>query len=153
MVSIPYIIPLIKGADITEGSIEDSNVVGKLVAWHDAAAEWLCLMNMEVCCNSKLWCGEGDNQCPRPVNNKNIALSYNGELFIKVLMGASKNSVAYQTVKNLVDNYKTQELEKYRLEHPEEQEAIPKLLTSITSLQHQHQQNYQTSLPLQTKLK
>ena len=32
MVSIPYIIPLIKGADITEGSIEDSNVVGKLVA-------------------------------------------------------------------------------------------------------------------------
>ena len=81
---------------------------------------------MEVCCNSKLWCGEGDNQCPRPVNNKNIALSYNGELFIKVLMGASKNSVAYQTVENLVDNYKTQELEKYRLEHPEEQEAIPK---------------------------
>ena len=41
-------------------------------------------------------------------------------------MGASKNSVAYQTVKNLVDNYKTQELEKYRLEHPEEQKAIPK---------------------------
>jgi len=87
IVSIPYIIPLIKGADITKGSIEDSNVVGKLVAYHDAAVEWLCLMNMEPCCNSKLWCGEGDNQCPRPVNNKNVALSYNGELFIKVLIG------------------------------------------------------------------
>ena len=32
IVSILDIIPLIKGADITEGSIEDSNVVGKLVA-------------------------------------------------------------------------------------------------------------------------
>ena len=88
--SIPYIIPLIKGADITKGSIEDSNVVGKLVAYHGTAAEWLCLMNMESCCNTKIWCGEGDNQCPRPVNNKNVPLSYNGEFFIKVRMGTSK---------------------------------------------------------------
>ena len=124
IVSIPYIIPLIKGVDITEGSIEDSNVVGKLVAYHGAAAEWLCLMNMEAICSTKLWCGEGDNQCPRPSNNKNVSLSYNGELFIKVLMGASKNSVAYRTVKNLVDEFKTKELEKYRLQHPEE--TIPK---------------------------
>ena len=76
--------------DITEGSIEDSNVVGKLVAYNDAAVEWLCLMNMESYCNSKLWCLEGGNQCPGPVNNKNVALSYNGELFINLLMGASK---------------------------------------------------------------
>ena len=41
-------------------------------------------------------------------------------------MGASKNSVAYRTVKNLVDNYKTQELEKHQLEHFEEKETIPK---------------------------
>ena len=41
-------------------------------------------------------------------------------------MEASKNSAAYRTVKNLVDNFKTQELEKYRLEHPEEKGAIPK---------------------------
>ena len=124
IVSIPYIIPLIKGADITEGSIDNSNVIGKVVAYHGAAAEWLCLMNMEACCNTKVWCGEGDNQCPRPNNNKNVSLSYNGELFIKVLMGASKNSVAYRTVKNLVDDFKIKELEKYRLQHPEE--AIPK---------------------------
>ena len=51
------IISLIKGADITEGSIEDANVVGKLVAYNGAAAEWLCLMNMESYCNSKLRCG------------------------------------------------------------------------------------------------
>ena len=100
IVSIPYIIPLIKGVDITEGIIEDSNVVGKLVAYRGAAAEWLCLMNMESCCNSKLWCGEGDNQSPRPVDNKNVVLSYNCELFIKVFIGASKISVAYRTVKN-----------------------------------------------------
>jgi len=81
---------------------------------------------MESCCNSKLWSGEGDNQSLRPVNNRNIALYYNGELFIKVFMGTSKNSVAYRTVNNLVDFFKTKELEKYRLEHPEEQEAIPK---------------------------
>ena len=42
IVSIPYIIPLINGADITEGSIEDSNVVGKLVAYHGVAVE--CVM-------------------------------------------------------------------------------------------------------------
>ena len=42
IVSIPYIIPLIKGADITEGSIEDSNVVGKLVDYHGVAVE--CVM-------------------------------------------------------------------------------------------------------------
>ena len=120
IVSIPYIIPLIKGVDVTEESIEDSNVVVKLVAYDGTAVEWLCLMNIESYCNSKLLCGEGDNQCPRPVNNKNIALSYNGELLIKVRMGASKTSVAYRTVKKLVDNFKTQELEKYRIEHPEE---------------------------------
>ena len=126
IVSISYVIPLIKGMNITEGSIEGSVVVGKLVAYHCAATEWLCLMNMESCCNSKLWCGEDDNQCSRLVDNKNIVLSYNGELFIKVLTGTSKNSVAYQTVKNLVNNFKTQELVKYRLGHPEEKEAIPK---------------------------
>ena len=43
-------------------------------------------------------------------------------------MGASKNSVAYRTVKNLVDAFKSKELEKYRLEYPEEQEAIPKII-------------------------
>ena len=71
---------------------------------------------MESCCNSKVWYGEDDNQCPRPVDNKNVALSYNGELFIKVPVRASKNSVSYRTIKNLVDNFKTQKLEKYRLE-------------------------------------
>ena len=75
IVSVPYIISLIKGTDITEGIIEDSNFVGKLVAYLGAAAEWLYLMNMESYCNSKLWYGEGDNQCPRPVVNKNVALS------------------------------------------------------------------------------
>ena len=41
-------------------------------------------------------------------------------------MESSNDSVAYRDFKNLVDIFKAQELEKYRLEHPEEKEAIPK---------------------------
>ena len=96
------------------------------MAYHGVAAEWLCLMNMESCCISKLWCGEEENQYPRPPSHSKISLSYNGELYIKVLMGASKDSIAYRTVKILVDNYKTQKVEKHRFEHPEEQKEIPK---------------------------
>ena len=59
IVNIPIIIPLIKGAKIAKGSIEDSIVVSKLVAYHCATAEWLSLMNMESRCSSKLWCGNG----------------------------------------------------------------------------------------------
>ena len=81
---------------------------------------------MESCCTRKLWRGEGYNQCQRPPCHINISLSYNGELYIKVLMGASKASIAYRTVKILVDNYKTQKVEKHRFEHPEEQKEIPK---------------------------
>ena len=67
IVNIPFIIHLIKGAKIAEGSIEDSIVVSKLVAYHGATTEWLSLMNMKSRCSSKLWCGNGENQCPRPV--------------------------------------------------------------------------------------
>ena len=65
IMSIPFIIPLIKGAKIAEDSIEDSSVVSKLVAYHGAyhgaAAKWLCLMDMESGYSSKLWCGDGEH--------------------------------------------------------------------------------------------
>ena len=126
IVSIPFIIPLIKGAKIDEGSIEDSSVISKLVAHHGAAAEWLCLMNMDSRCSSNLWCGDSENQCPRPVIAQSIVTSYEMELFVKVLMGASKNSVEYRTVKKLVDNFRTTKQEKFKQDHPEVIEIIPK---------------------------
>ena len=54
VVSIPFVIPLIKGTMIAQGGIEDPNVVGKVVEYHSVAAEWLCLMNMESRCSSKM---------------------------------------------------------------------------------------------------
>ena len=69
-------------------------------------------MNTESGCSSKLWCGDGENQCPRPVIPKNIATTYEIDLLIKILIGASKNSVIYQTVVNLVDSFKANKLEK-----------------------------------------
>lgn len=83
----PFIIPLIKGAKIVKGSIENPEVVGKLVEYHDEAAEWLCLMNMESRYSSKLWCGDRYNQFLRPILAKDIATSYNRDLFIKAIMG------------------------------------------------------------------
>ena len=73
IVRIPLIILLIKGTKIVESSIEDSIEVSKLVAYHGAAAEWLCLMNMESRYSSKLWYGDGENQCHKPVIPKNIS--------------------------------------------------------------------------------
>ena len=87
VVRYPFIIPLIKGAKIVKGSIENPKVVGKLVEYHDTAAEWLCLMNMESRCSSKLWCGDRYNQFPRPIVAKDIPTSYDRDLFIKEIMG------------------------------------------------------------------
>ena len=55
VVNIPFIIQLIKGAKIGEGSIVDSNVIGKLVDYHGVVAEWLCLVNMESRYSIKVW--------------------------------------------------------------------------------------------------
>ena len=97
---------------IAESIIEDSTVVSKLISYHVAVVGWLSLMNMESRCSSKLWCGDGENQCPIPVIPKNIVTIYEIDLFIKMLMGVSKNSVTHQTVKNLVDSFKANKLEK-----------------------------------------
>lgn len=56
---------------------------------------------------------------------KYITTSYEVDLFIKVIMRASKNNIAYRTVKHLVDDFKTKKLDKYNQEHPEERETIP----------------------------
>ena len=73
-----------------------------------------------------VWCGDGENQCPRPVIPQSISMTYEIDLFVKVLMGASKNIVAYRTVRNLVDSFKTAKVEKYNQDHPEGIETIPK---------------------------
>ena len=126
VVSIPFVIPLIKGTMIAQGGIEDPNVVGKVVEYHSVAAEWLCLMNMESRCSSKMWCDDGDKQWQRENVAKDIATSYDYDIFIKVFMGASNNSVSYRTVKNLVDNFKIKKLNNHIQEHPKERETIPK---------------------------
>ena len=123
IVSITFIIPFIKGAKIAEGSIEDSTVVSKLAAYHGAAAEWLCLINMESRCSSKLWCGDIRNNVPERCG---ISTTYEIDLFIKVLMEASKNSIAYRTVRNLVDNFKAAKVKRYNQDHSEEIETVPK---------------------------
>ena len=56
---------------------------------------------------------------------KYITTSYEVDLFIKVIMRASKNNIAYRTVKHLVDDFKTKKLDKYNKEQPEERETIP----------------------------
>ena len=79
IVSIHFIISLIKGVKIAEGSIEDSTVVSKLVVYHGATAEGLCLMNIESRCSSKLWCGDIRNNVPERCG---ISTTYEIDLFI-----------------------------------------------------------------------
>ena len=57
---------------------------------------------------------------------QNIATSYEVDIFIKVLIGTSKNSVTCRTIKNLVDNFKAAKVEKYNQDHPKESETISK---------------------------
>ena len=65
---------------------------------------------------------DDDNQSPCPHVAKDMTMSYNCELFVNVVMGESKNSVAYRTIKDLIDNVKRRKLEKYLYKNPEERE-------------------------------
>ena len=72
---------------------------------------------------------DDDNQSPCPHVATDMTMSYNCELFVNVVMGESKNSVAYRTIKDLIDNVKRRKLEKYLYKNPEEREKeIPKNL-------------------------
>ena len=112
LISFPLVLPIVKGFEFLEGSIEKSEICDKFAEIHELYADWIYIHNRKHVASKEFF--EGEPQIPIP-NGACDVISHCAELHLKVLFKSTHNpSNPYPIIKA--------EIEKFVKQHKQEEE-------------------------------
>ena len=122
VVSFPIILPIIKGCDFEEGSIENKEVYESFVKAHDLYAEWFFLQSKNYIITSAF--STQTEQCPVPEKASSNLTSFE-ELPIKGLFKNNDKASPFAGIKEQINSFiKVDKKE----EHSTKESSVPDIV-------------------------